>query len=88
MDDDEKLDEETDNEEVGDEKARAVASPDLPSSREVQDRNLTHIPFTGWCNHGFRGRARRSGQQSCERVEPTYLARKQIVSELSFCRPE
>ena len=47
---DEKMDEdkeETDNEDVGDEeqneehqKARALASPDLPSRREVEDHSL------------------------------------------------
>ena len=60
-DDDEKMDEdkeETDNEEVGVEeqveehqKTRAMASPDLPSGREVEDHNLTHIPFRSCCNH-------------------------------------
>ena len=54
-DDDEKMDEdkeETDTEEIRDEeqeeehqKARAIASPDLPSRREVEDDNLTHLPY-------------------------------------------
>ena len=48
---------ETDNEEIGDEeqeeqhqKARAMASLDLPSRREVEDHNLTPVPFRSWCN--------------------------------------
>ena len=73
MDDDEKMDkdkEETDNDEMGDEeqeeehqKARAVASPDLPSRREAEDHNLTHIPFRSWCNRCLRGRGRRSAHK-------------------------
>ena len=69
MDDDEKMDEdkeETDNEEIGDaeqeeehQEARAMASPNIPSRREVEDHNLTHIPFRSWC----RGRGRRSAHK-------------------------
>ena len=53
---------ETDTEEIRDEeqeeghqKARAIASPDLPSRREVEDDNLTHLPFRSWRNHFLRG---------------------------------
>ena len=73
---DEKMDEdkeETDNEDVGDEeqnedhqKARALASPDLPSRREVEDHSLTHVPFTIWCNHCLGGRGRRSARKWSE----------------------
>ena len=73
MDDDEKMDEdkvETDNGEIGAEeqedehqKARASASPDLPNRREVEDHNLTHIPFRSWCNHSLKGRGRRSAHK-------------------------
>ena len=62
--------EETDIEDVGDDeqneehqKARALASPDLPSRREVEDHSLTHIPFTIWCNHCLRVRGRRSAHK-------------------------
>ena len=40
-------------------KARAIASPEVPSRREVEDHNLTHIPFRSWCNHCQRWRGRR-----------------------------
>ena len=58
MGDTERIDEDsegTDNEDIGDEeqeehqKARAVASLDPPSRREVEDHNVTHIPFRSWC---------------------------------------
>ena len=40
-------------------KARAIACLELPSRREVEDYNLTHVPFRSWCNHCMRGRGRR-----------------------------
>ena len=40
-------------------KASAIASLHLPSRREVEEHNLTHIPFRSWCNHCLRGRGRR-----------------------------
>ena len=30
-------------------KARAIDTRDLPSRREVEDHNWTHIPFRSWC---------------------------------------
>ena len=44
-------------------KARAMTSPDVPSRREVEDDNLTHIPFRSWRNHFLRGRGRKSGHR-------------------------
>ena len=74
MDDDDKMDEDkekTDSKEIGDDeeqeeehqKARAMASPDSPSRREVEDHNLTHIPFRSWCNHWLRGRGRKGAHK-------------------------
>ena len=73
MSDGDKMDEdkeESRNEEIGDEgqkeehqKARAIASLGLPSRREVEEHNFTHIPFRRWCNHCLRGRGRRSAQE-------------------------
>ena len=66
MNDEEKMDEDEEgnrDEEIRDEeqeeehqKARAIASPDIPSRREVEDHNLTHIPFRSWKNLCLRGR--------------------------------
>ena len=73
MDDDEKMDEdkeETGNEEIGAEeqevehqKACAINSPHFPSSREVEDHNMTYIPCRSWCNHSLRGTGRRSAHK-------------------------
>ena len=52
MDDDEKLDEdkeEADNEEIGDEEQEEE------HQKAREDHNLTHIPFSSWCNHCPRG---------------------------------
>ena len=44
-------------------KACALACSDIPSRREVEKHNLTHIPFRSWCNHCLRGRGRRSAHR-------------------------
>ena len=63
MDDDEKMDEDKENGDEEHQKARAMASPDLPSRCEVEDHNLTHISFRSWCNHCLRGRGRSSAHK-------------------------
>ena len=35
-----------------------LPAPDLPSRREVEEHNLSHIPFRSWCNPCLRGRGR------------------------------
>ena len=70
-------------------KARAIASPDLPSRREVEDHNLTHIPFRCWCNHCTRGRGRSSahkrrhheGEEVEERSVTTYSIDHKYLTE-------
>ena len=69
MNDEEKMDENR-NEEIGDEeqeeehqKARAIAIPDIPIRREVEDHNMTCFPFRSCCSHCQRGRGRRSAQK-------------------------
>ena len=70
MDVDEKMDEdkrkgarreedEDEEQEEEHQKARAIASLELPNRREVEDHNLTHVPFRSWCNHCMGGRGRR-----------------------------
>ena len=102
MEDDGKMDE--DKREPGDEedadeeqeeehqKARAIASPDFPSRREVEEHNLTHIPFRSQCNHCMRGRTeerthkearrrRRSGRQSSSQWTALYLTEEDTAEE-------
>ena len=42
---------EAEEQEEGHQRSRTVASPELSSRRDVEDRSLTHIPFRSWCNH-------------------------------------
>ena len=49
--------------------ARAIAGPDLPSRREVEDHNLTHTPCRSWCNHCMRGGRRSAHKRRCDEGE-------------------
>ena len=40
------------------ERARPLPQPRLPSRQEVQEHELTHIPFRSWCAHCVRGAGR------------------------------
>ena len=40
------------------ERARPLPQPRLPSRREVQEHELTHIPYPSWCVHCVRGAGR------------------------------
>ena len=42
------------------ERARPLTQPRLPSRQEVQEHELTHIPYRGWCVHCVRRGAGRS----------------------------
>ena len=34
-----------------------VRDPQLPSQTEIDEHNMTHLPFRSWCRHCVRGRA-------------------------------
>ena len=34
-------------------------APQTPSKEEVEEHNITHIPFRDWCPHCIRGKAKR-----------------------------
>ena len=40
------------------ERARPLPQPRLPSRQEVQEHELTHIPYRSWCVHCVRGAER------------------------------
>ena len=40
------------------ERARPLPQPRLPSRQEVQEHELTHIPYRSWCVHCVRGAGR------------------------------
>ena len=35
-----------------------MLNPPLPSTEEVEEHNLTHLPFRNWCSHCVRGTGR------------------------------
>ena len=37
---------------------RAIASPSTPTRQEIEEHELTHLPFRSWCRHCVRGRAK------------------------------
>ena len=37
---------------------RRVLDPKLPSQREVEEHNLTHLPYRNWCKHCVFGKGR------------------------------
>ena len=74
INDEEKMDEDEEgnrDEEIRDEeqeeeehqKARAIASFEIPSRREVGYNNITHIPFRTWCDQYLRGRGKRNAHK-------------------------
>ena len=38
-------------EQFGTRNPRRVLDPKLPSQREVNEHNLTHLPYRNWCKH-------------------------------------
>ena len=54
------VDEELHGELSGGEEIEKIAqsSPLKPSAQEVDERNVTHLPYRSWCNHCVRGRGR------------------------------
>ena len=44
--------------ENGQRKVKHVHDPKLPSSEEVRQHNLTHVPYRSWCPHCVRGRGK------------------------------
>ena len=37
---------------------RRMLDPKLPSQREVEEHNLTHLPYRNWCTHCVFGKGR------------------------------
>ena len=48
--------EEAKDEEHGKRKIQKMQDPIRPSQAEVEEHNLTHLPYRSWCKHCVRGR--------------------------------
>ena len=44
--------------EAGQRKCVRLQDPKLPSKEEVEEHNLTHLPYRSWCRHCVRGRGK------------------------------
>ena len=50
--------EEADDADRGVRRPRRLADPTIPSEVEVEEHNLTHLPYRSWCEHCVRGRGK------------------------------
>ena len=39
-------------------KVKLAASPYVPTAKEVDEHNVTHLPFRSWCHQCVKGKAR------------------------------
>ncbi len=49
----------SDGEEEG-QQAKAIRAPHEPTQQEIEEHELTHIPFRDWCVHCCKGKSRRN----------------------------
>ena len=42
--------------EPGERKTKKMQDPKMPTRTEIEEHNLTHLPFRSWCRHCVRGR--------------------------------
>ena len=78
-------DEEKDAEESRDE-GRAVIrmlDPKLPSPAEVEQHDLTHVPYRNWCRHCVRGR----GKEAAHKKMADKMEREMAEFHCDFCFP-
>ena len=71
-----------DGQEAGRRNTIRVKTPYRPSQEEVDDHDLTHLPYRSWCRHCIRGRGKETGhfQQKTEsRTVPEF--------HMDFCYP-
>ena len=57
----------SDDEEYGTRTPARVRDPKMPSSEEVEQHNLTHLPPRSWCLHCVRGRGEATPHRSADR---------------------
>ena len=44
--------------EPGERKTKKMQDPKMPTRTEIEEHNLTHLPFRSWCRHCVRGRGK------------------------------
>ena len=53
----------------GERKVKKMMDPLLPSAREVDEHNISHLPFRNWCPHCVKGRGREADHRRQPRTE-------------------
>ena len=59
-------------------RAKAMTMPTQPTPQEIQEHNITHMPYRSWCPSCVQAKAgkqitrsRHRGSQSCKLISPT-----------------
>ena len=60
---------EEEHEEAGVRRLARILSPQLPSKEEVDEHNLTHLPFRNWCHHCIKGTGRSADHRTHQRED-------------------
>ena len=60
-------DESGEEERAGERVPRRVQDPRLPTREEIEQHNLTHLPFRSWCLHCLRGKGEANPHHQAER---------------------
>ena len=74
--------EEEEDEEVSEEARTAVKMPDprKPSQREIDEHELTHLPFRSWCEHCVKGK----GKEAAHYRDETELTVPEVHVDFAF----
>jgi ribosome-binding protein aMBF1 (putative translation factor) len=66
-------------------KAQAMRDPGSPTTQEVEEHNITHLPFRGWCPACVAGKAR---DRPHRKVDHQSDSLPQIVFDYGFIATE
>jgi hypothetical protein len=58
--------------ESGERKVQKMNSPGKPSAAEIEEHNLTHLPYRNWCRHCVRGRGKEAAHMEGKRDGGNY----------------
>ena len=66
-------------------KVKKVLCPVLPSAADIEEHNLTHLPYRNWCKHCVRGRGKEMAHPTLK--EKGGIERSQNEFHADFCFP-
>jgi hypothetical protein len=68
-------------EESGERKVKKVQNPVRPRAEDVEEHEMTHLPFRSWCRHCVRGRGEELGHHACKELP------EQMEVHMDYCFP-